>query len=450
MEIRFGTDGVRGEANVDLTPEAAFQLGRAGAHVLTKDCGHGPKIIIGTDTRLSGAMLEAAITAGLLSVGADVLCAGVLPTPGVAALTRKYGCDAGVVISASHNGFEDNGIKFFNGSGYKLKDGLEREIERLAAGNNAEVPVALGAGIGRRSFAVSAEADYTAEIKKAVSPVNFSGLSIALDCANGAAHKTAPAFFSGMGASVTVLANEPDGTNINENCGSTHIEKLADLVKGGGFDAGFAFDGDGDRLIAVDEKGGVVDGDQILSILGLEMKKEGRLKGNTIVATVMSNLGLLIMGRERGINIEQTGVGDRYVLERMLENGYNLGGEQSGHIIFLDYATTGDGLLTAALTAKVMAESGKRLTELNSVMERLPQVLINALVPHEAKETAAKDKQVASAVKAAELALNGEGRVLVRPSGTEAAVRVMIEGRDLRKITETARDIARLIENSAG
>ena len=446
MGRMFGTDGVRGLANAELSPEIAFNLGRAGAYVLTKELSHAPKILIGTDTRISADMLEAALTAGMCSVGAEVISAGIVPTPAVAYLVRKYRLDAGVVVSASHNPFQDNGIKFFSGRGYKLSDTLEDEIERVIA-EGCRIPFPQGAGIGARREAESALDDYVSFLHGIMGEQKLDGLKIVIDCANGATYQAAPLLFFELGAEVTVLHNDPNGMNINDKCGSTHMESLIASVKENGADMGFAFDGDGDRCLAVDEKGNAIDGDEIMSICGNDMKECGLLAHDTIVATVMSNLGFTRMGHERGIRIEQTKVGDRYVLEQMLEYGFNFGGEQSGHVIFLDHNTTGDGLLTAVQLAAVVKRRGESLSVLNRYMRKYPQVLVGAKVRNDRKAQLRESAVIRKEIAAAEAKFAGRGRVLIRPSGTEPLVRVMLEGEDMDEITAEANRIAKLLED---
>jgi phosphoglucosamine mutase len=445
----FGTDGVRGIANQELSAELAYELGRAGSHVLTAETNHTPRIIVGKDTRISGDMLEAALVAGICSVGAEAICLGVIPTPAVAYLTRLYGADAGVVISASHNPCEFNGIKYFNDKGYKLSDAIEERIESIMLDKSEKIPRPSGSFIGRKTVKDTALEDYVSFLKNTID-CSIKGIKIAVDCANGAAYRVAPTTFSELDADVYVINNNPDGININDCCGSTHIGGLQDFVVQSGADIGLAFDGDADRLLAVDEKGNIVDGDQIMGIIGVELKKQGRLAGNTIVATVMSNLGLDIMGSREGINIVRTKVGDRYVLEEMLEKGYRFGGEQSGHIISLEHNTTGDGMITALQLLKILEASGKRLSELASVMEVLPQVLRNAKVDNEKKYRYLEDQLIASMCRDLEAEFHGEGRVLIRPSGTEPLVRVMIEGKDPDYITARAEELVRAIEERLG
>lgn len=444
MARMFGTDGVRGVAGSELTIELATKLGQAGAYVLTKEKSHQPTIIVGCDTRISGGMLANALMAGICSVGANAVYVGVLPTPAVAYLTRKHKVDAGVVISASHNPMEFNGIKFFNGEGYKLSDALEDEIEDLINNDMKDVVLPVGSGVGRIDYRFDIREEYVKFIKKCV-PVDLKGMKIVVDCAEGASHYTSVKALTDLGADVVALHVSPDGTNINANCGSTHMEELRARVVYEKADVGLAFDGDADRMLAVDELGNLVDGDQLMAICANHMKQQGTLKKNTIVATVMSNLGMFLMAEREGIHMEKTKVGDRYVLENMRENGYNIGGEQSGHIIFLDENTTGDGLLSALHLLKVMVETGRKLSDLASIMEVLPQALVNAKVPNHKKEHFAEYAEIAEAIEEVEKKFAGEGRVLIRPSGTEPLVRVMIEGKDQKLIEEEAKKLAELI-----
>ena len=445
MARLFGTDGVRGVANTELTGDLAFRLGRAGAYVLTKEKKHAPRILVAMDTRISGDMLESALVAGICSVGAHAVVAGVIPTPAVAYLVRKYRLDAGVMISASHNPVEYNGIKFFDEQGYKLSDELEDEIEDILMSRPEILPSPTGIGLGTKGYAEEALDDYLAFLTKTTTE-KFGGIKVALDCANGAAYKAAPLAMLDLGASLCIIHNEPDGTNINDKCGSTHMEDLKALVVENGADIGFAFDGDADRCLAVDEKGELIDGDKILAICGLDMKQRGCLEKDTIVGTVMSNLGLTMMGREHGIDILQTAVGDRYVLERMLADGYNIGGEQSGHVIFLDYNSTGDGVLTAIQLLSVLKRSGKKASELASIMQVMPQVLVNARVNNAKKNNYMDDAEVRKGIEELEKEFSQDGRVLIRTSGTEPLVRVMIEGKDIEKMDKAARKLAALIE----
>ena len=446
MSRMFGTDGVRGIANEELTPLLAMQLGQAGAYVLTKEKAHKPTIMVGCDTRISGDMLANALMAGACSVGANCVYVGVIPTPAVAYLTQKYRVDAGVVISASHNPVEFNGIKFFDGNGYKLPDELEDEIESLINKNMPGIKFPIGPGVGKVKYRTDAREEYINHSIKAV-PVNLNGMKIVVDCAEGASYYTSVEALKELGGNVVAIHNNPDGTNINANCGSTHMEELQARVVYEKADVGLAFDGDADRLLAVDENGKIVDGDQIMAIVGSYMKNNGMLKKDTIVATIMSNLGFFLMGEKNGMKIEQTKVGDRYVLERMKEIGASLGGEQSGHIIFLDENTTGDGLLSALHLLQVMVETGKKLSELSEVMEVLPQALVNAKVANHKKEKYLEYPEVADAIRELEKRFAGEGRVLIRPSGTEPLVRVMIEGKDRQVIQQEAEKLANLIQD---
>ena len=443
MSRMFGTDGVRGIANTELTADLAYALGRAGAFVLTEGT-HKPKILVAKDTRISGDMLEAALVAGILSVGAEAVILGVVPTPAVAHLTRKYNADAGVMISASHNPVEYNGIKFFDGRGYKLSDELEDQIQAVIEGNFADVPSPVGGAVGRSYTEETALREYI-DYAMGTIKTDLKGLRVALDCANGAAYKAAVKAFRALGARVYVINDNPDGNNINENCGSTHMEELMDYVVRKNCDIGFAFDGDADRCLAVDEKGNMINGDFLLTICAKALKAAGKLNDDTLVVTVMSNLGLNIAAKREGINLVKTKVGDRYVLEEMLKENYILGGEQSGHIIFLDHNTTGDGLVTALQIAAILKESGKTFSELAGVMKELPQVLVNAKVPNEKKNIYLEDAEIIEAIKAVEAKLNGVGRVLIRPSGTEPLVRVMLEGENQEEINEMANSLVDLI-----
>lgn len=441
----FGTDGVRGVANEDLTPELALQIGRAAATVLLKESSSlKPTVLIGKDTRASGDMLEAALTAGLCSVGCNVLSAGIVPTPAVAYLVEKYGCEAGIMISASHNPCEYNGIKIFKGDGYKLDDDVENEIEAIILDGAEEIPAVKGGAVGNRLFCKNAVKDYVNHIV-AASDVRFDGLSIAVDCANGSASVCAKEIFTSLGAECVTLADTPDGENINDGCGSTHPERLMDFVKNNSFDLGLAFDGDADRMLAVDENGELIDGDKVIAICAKRMKDEGGLSKNTAVVTVMSNMGFFKFCEANGIDCVKTAVGDRYVLEKMRKGGYNIGGEQSGHVIFLDYAKTGDGELSGVKLIETVVKSGKKLSELAEIMTEYPQVLINVQVTPQGKLKYNNDEYIISAVQQAEMELLGEGRVLVRVSGTEPLVRVMLEGRDLDQITDLGNKIADVV-----
>ncbi|MCI9189726.1 MAG: phosphoglucosamine mutase [Lachnospiraceae bacterium] len=446
MARLFGTDGVRGIANEELTPVLAMQLGQAGAYVLTKEKAHKPTIMVGCDTRISGDMLANALMAGACSVGANCVYVGVLPTPAVAYLTQKYKVDAGVVISASHNPVEFNGIKFFDGNGYKLPDALEDEIESLIRSHMPDIKFPTGTAVGKVKYRTDAREEYVNHVLQSV-PVELDGIRIVVDCAEGAAYYTSVEALKELGASVVAIHNNPDGTNINSNCGSTHMAELQARVVYEKADLGLAFDGDADRLLAVDEHGEIVDGDQIMAIVGSYMRDKGKLKKDTIVATIMSNLGFFLMGKERGLTIEQTKVGDRYVLERMKEIGASLGGEQSGHIIFLDENTTGDGLLSALHLLQVIVDTGRSLSELAGIMEVLPQALVNASVANHKKERYMEYPEIAEAIRELEEKFAGEGRVLIRPSGTEPLVRVMIEGKDSQVIRQEAEKLANLIQD---
>ena len=442
----FGTDGIRGVVNKELTCELVFKIGQAGAYILTKEYNKSPEIVVGKDTRISCDMLESSLIAGLCSAGADVIRLGVLPTPAVAYLTRLYKADAGVMISASHNPMEYNGIKFFDAEGFKLKDKLEEKIENIVLNNNDSFNVADVADIGKVRELNGAYQDYLNFAKNTID-CDLSGLKIAIDCANGATYKLAGKIFSDLGAQVIALNNFPNGININKNCGSTNIDKLQKFVENNDFDVGIAFDGDGDRVLATDENGNLIDGDRILAICASYMKKIGKLKNNSIVATIMSNLGLKKAMEESEIELKQTSVGDRYVLEQMLKTGENLGGEQSGHIIFLDYNTTGDGIVSALQLLAIMKKTGKKLSELAKVMKVFPQVMAGAKVSENKKKLLSTDGEIN--LKIAEVAkkYKDTGRVLVRPSGTEPVVRVMIEGEDISVIKKDAEILAKLIEN---
>ncbi len=439
----FGTDGVRGLANIELSPELAYKLGRAGAYVLAKD-NKKPTILVGMDTRISGDMLEASLISGMCSVGANVISLGIIPTPAVAYLIREYKADAGVMISASHNPFADNGIKFFNKDGFKLSDELEEEIEKLID-YPEKIGYVQGEDIGKKELKEEALEDYVSFLKSTVD-TKFEDMNITIDCANGATYKVAPMLFCELKANANIIFREPNGININKECGSTHMKTLCEKVLENKSDIGIAFDGDGDRCLVVDENGEIVDGDEIMAICGTYLKENNMLKQDTIVATVMSNLGLFILGEEKGINIGKTKVGDRYVLEEMLEKGYNFGGEQSGHIIYLDYNTTGDGMLTAIKLLEVMKKTGKKLSELKKVIKILPQVLINAKVDNKKKYDYLENVKIKKEIEELEKMFEGKGRVLIRPSGTEPLVRVMIEGDNKEVLEKEAKKLANLIE----
>ena len=442
----FGTDGVRGIANKDLTNELAMKIGSAAAAVLLKEAkSEKPTVLIGKDTRASGDMLEAALTAGLCSVGCNVLSIGIVPTPAVAYLVGLYQCEAGIMISASHNPCEYNGIKIFQKTGYKLDDSIEDEIESIILDNSEEIETKIGGEVGNRLFCKTAVNDYIDHVVS-VTDARFDGLKITLDCANGSASVCAKEIFTRLGAKCIMLSDTPDGTNINLNCGSTHPEELMSFVKDAGLDLGLAFDGDADRMLAVDENGELVDGDKVIAICAKKMKQDGTLKKNTAVVTVMSNMGFFKFCEENGINCAKTAVGDRYVLEKMLRDGYNIGGEQSGHVIFLDYATTGDGELSGVKLVETVVNSKKKLSELASVMTVYPQVLINVKVSPEGKQKYNNDEYIIAATQKAEMELMGDGRVLVRVSGTEPLVRVMLEGKDINHIKRLGEEIAEVVK----
>lgn len=440
----FGTDGVRGVANSELTCELALQIGRAAATVLTGVKKSHPKILVGKDTRLSSDMLECALSAGLCSVGANVVQLGVIPTPAVAYLVEKYEADAGVMISASHNPCEFNGIKIFSGDGYKLPDALEDQIEAIVLDHRGVVPCPTGGSVGSVSVACDADRDYIEHLKSTIDS-DLSGLKIAVDCANGSASRTAERLFTELGADCTFLFSKPDGVNINDKCGSTNMSKLRTFVMENGYDVGIAFDGDADRCLVVDECGNIIDGDFIMAICAADMKSRKQLAKNTAVGTIMSNLGFLHFCKANGIHFEATKVGDRYVLEQMLLEGYNFGGEQSGHVIFLDYATTGDGQLTAIQLLSILKRREAKLSSLDTVMQRFPQVMVNVTVSAEGKLRYYTDADIKRAVKHAEETLGENGRIIVRPSGTEPLIRVMTEGENYPLIDSIAHEIADLI-----
>ena len=442
----FGTDGVRGVANKDLTNDLAMKIGAAAAAVLLREAKSAkPTVLIGKDTRASGDMLEAALTAGLCSVGCNVLSVGIVPTPAVAYLVGKYECEAGIMISASHNPCEYNGIKIFQKTGYKLDDSIEEEIEAIILDDAEKIEYKYGGDVGNRLYSKNAVKDYIEHVIS-TTDVRFDGMTVALDCANGSASVCAKEIFTALGAKCIMLSDTPDGVNINLNCGSTHPEELMKFVKSAQLDLGLAFDGDADRMLAVDENGELVDGDKVIAICAKRMKEEGRLNSDTAVVTVMSNMGFFKFCDENEIKCARTAVGDRYVLERMLKDGFNIGGEQSGHVIFLDYATTGDGELSGVQLIETVVKSGKKLSELASVMTVYPQVLINVKVSPEGKAKYNNDEYIIAATQKAEMELMGDGRVLVRVSGTEPLVRVMLEGKDIDHITRLGNDIASVVK----
>ncbi len=442
MSRLFGTDGVRGVANVELTPELSFKLGLYGGAVLSN--GAKGKVIVGRDTRQSGDMLQAALSSGLMATGLDVVDLGVVPTPAVAYLVRKHGYLAGVVISASHNPFEYNGIKFFDKDGLKLKDEIEDEIESLI-NTNVSVDIHEGDSVGILEDGTELVGEYI-EYLKSLLELDLTGIKIALDCGNGALSKLAPKVMEDLGAEVFAINTEPDGRNINRNCGSTNPELISNLVKETGSFLGFSFDGDADRIIATDEQGRYIDGDHMLAIFARALKGKSQLNNNTVVGTVMTNIGLDIYLESIGVDIVKTAVGDRYVLEEMLANDYVVGGEQSGHIIFLKHNTTGDGLATGLHLLELILESGMKPSELNDLMTNYPQVLINANVDNAKKYKYLENKTVKEAIEKIETEFGKSGRVVIRPSGTEPLVRVMIEGKEQDEITKVAKELAELIE----
>ena len=450
MRKYFGTDGIRRIANTELSPELVYKVAKAGAYVLSKHTDKTPTILIGRDTRLSGTLIESAMVAGFLSYGANVKLLGVMPTPAVAYLTRKLQADASVVISASHNTFEFNGIKYFSNKGMKIPDELEEEIEETMESGKLEELTAVKDKIGVSEVRSDLLDEYIYFFRKNfddnIEKYNKPDFRVAIDTANGATYKSAELIFNLLGINHEIINNNPNGININENCGSTHLESLKQYVIKNKMSLGIAYDGDGDRCLAVDENGEEIDGDKILAILSKYLKEKGKLSKDTIVATVMSNLGLNKYAEKNGLNLIQTKVGDRYVLEEMLKSGYNLGGEQSGHVILLDYNPTGDGILTSLMLIQAILESGKKASELGNIVQKYPQVLINAKVDSNKKYDYEKNSEIKTAIEKLEKEFSGNGRVLIRPSGTEPLVRVMIEGKDIKIIEEKAKNLAKLIE----
>ncbi len=440
----FGTDGARGVANSELTAELAMNIGRAAAMVLISDEVEHPTILIGRDTRLSGDMLEGALIAGLCSVGANVELLGVVPTPAVAYLVKKYNADAGIMISASHNPFEFNGIKIFSSEGCKLPDDLENRIEEIVLDHIVPYSLASDKNLGKVTRMDSACDDYINYIVECIN-CDLEGMEIAIDCSNGSSSRTAEKLFTKLGAKVHMLYDKPDGININKDCGSTHIGKLQSYVRDNKLCCGLAFDGDADRCLAVDENGNLVDGDYLIAICAKDMKDRGVLKKNAVVGTIMTNMGFNKFCEENGMKFVSTKVGDRYVLEAMLQDGYNIGGEQSGHIILLDYETTGDGQLSGATVLSIMNRTGDKLSSLAKVMERMPQVLINVKVSAEGKLAFYNDKEIKSEIKRVTDILGDRGRILVRVSGTEPLVRVMLEGENLEEIQSLAEEAAQVV-----
>lgn len=450
MRKYFGTDGIRRIANTELTPELVYKVAKAGAYVLSKHTDHTPTILIGRDTRISGTLIESAMVAGFLSYGANVKLLGVLPTPGVAYLTRKLNADASVVISASHNTFEFNGIKYFSNKGMKIPDTLEEEIEEIMESGKLDELAAKNEKIGVSEYALDLMDEYVYFFRKnfddIIDKYNHDNFVVALDTANGATSVVAEKVFKALGINYRIINNHPDGININDNCGSTHLEGLKKYVVENKMSLGVAYDGDGDRCLAVDENGNEIDGDKLLAIISNSLRRKGKLQKDTIVATVMSNLGLNKFARDNGLELLQTKVGDRYVLEEMLKDGYNLGGEQSGHVILLDYNPTGDGILTSLMLITAILEENKKASELASMIKLYPQILVNAKVNSNKKYDYEKDEEIKTAIDKLEREFAGNGRVLIRPSGTEPLVRVMIEGENQEYITKKAEEIANLIE----
>lgn len=450
MRKYFGTDGIRRIANTELTPELVYKVAKAGAYVLSKHTDHTPTILIGRDTRISGTLIESAMVAGFLSYGANVKLLGVMPTPAVAYLTRKLNADASVVISASHNTYEFNGIKYFSNKGMKIPDTLEEEIEEVMESGKLDELTAVGNKIGVSEYCLDLMDEYVYFFRKNFDEVIEKNISddfiIGLDTANGATSAVAEKVFKSLGVSYKIINNQPDGININDNCGSTHLEGLKKFVIDNGLSLGVAYDGDGDRCLAIDEKGDEIDGDKLLAIISSNLREKGQLNKDTIVATVMSNLGLNKYARDNGLELLQTKVGDRYVLEEMLKEGFNLGGEQSGHVILLDYNPTGDGILTSLMLIKAMLESKKKASELGDMVKLYPQVLVNAKVSSDKKYDYEKDATIKEAIEKLEKEFAGNGRVLIRPSGTEPLVRVMIEGENQDYITKKAHEISDLLE----
>ena len=445
----FGTDGIRGVANIyPMTPEMVLNVGKATAHVFKEKCGKKkPEFVIGKDTRLSGYMMENALAAGIVSVGADVLLVGPMPTPAIAHLTKSLNADAGIVLSASHNPAEDNGIKIFSGDGYKLPDDVEDEIEKYVLSEKIRTEHVKGGLIGKAHRVDNAKGRYIEFVKASVKSMSLKGLKIVLDCANGAAYNTAPHILSELGAEVIVLNDRPDGLNINLDCGALHPEKMIEVVIKEKADIGIALDGDADRVIVCDEKGRCVDGDHIIAICAIDMKEKGALRKNSVVVTIMANKGFDIAMEKARIKVVKTKVGDRYVVDEMRKKGYVLGGEQSGHIIFSDYTTTGDGMVSALQLLRVMKERGAKLSKLAECMKSLPQVLVNV----EVKEKKDINKlKVNEKIKSAESKLGEKGRVLVRYSGTENLCRIMIEGENKREIHKVANDIAKAMKKEIG
>ena len=450
MKKYFGTDGIRRIANSELTPELVYKVAKAGAYVLSKHTNKTPTIFIGRDTRISGTLIESAMTAGFLSYGANVKLLGVIPTPGVAYLTKRYKADASVVISASHNTYEFNGIKFFSNKGMKIPDEIEEEIEEVMDSGKINSLMAINDKIGVAENREDLLEEYVYFFRKnfeeELENIDKTNFTVAIDTANGATYEIAEKVFKKLGINYYIINNKPDGININHNCGSTHLETLKSFVIDNKCNLGIAYDGDGDRCLAIDEKGNTIDGDLILAVISNYLKEKNKLKDNTLVATVMSNLGLRKYANENNINLLTTQVGDRYVLEEMLKNGYNLGGEQSGHIIMLDYNPTGDGILTSLMLIKIILEKQLPISKLCDIIQIYPQVLVNAKVSNSKKFDYEKDAEIKQEIENLEKEFSGNGRVLIRPSGTEPLVRVMIEGENQGYIKTKAEALAKLIE----
>ncbi|MGN1298662.1 MAG: phosphoglucosamine mutase [Candidatus Scatovivens sp.] len=451
MRRYFGTDGIRRIANTELTPDLVFRVAKAGAYVLSKHNHHAPTILIGRDTRLSGTLIESAMISGFLSYGANVKMLGVIPTPAVAYLTKKLKADAGVVISASHNTFEFNGVKYFSNKGMKIPDELEEEIEEIMDSDKLSTLTAVKDKIGTYEIKEDYIYDYidlfVGIFKLDLEKLDTENFCVGIDTANGATYKVAEKVFKKLGINYKIINNSPNGININDNCGSTHLEAIQKLVKKEKLNLGIAYDGDGDRCLAIDENGNIIDGDIIMAIISKYLKDNNKLNKNSLVCTVMSNLGMKKYCKENEIDLKQTKVGDRYVLEEMIKNGYNLGGEQSGHIIMLDYNPTGDGILTSLMLIKILLESKKKASELSNIIKIYPQVLINAIVNSDKKNDYENDKEIKNEIEKLEKEFAENGRILIRPSGTEPKIRVMIEGENLEYITKKAENLANLIEN---
>ena len=450
MRKYFGTDGIRRIANTELTPNLVFKVAKAGAYVLSKHTDHAPTILIGRDTRISGTLIESAMVAGFLSYGAKVKLLGVIPTPAVAYLTRKLNADASVVISASHNTYEFNGIKYFSNKGTKISDELEEEIEEIMDSEKLEDLTAVGEKIGVSEYALDLIDEYVYFFRKNFDDVfekyQNDDFAVGIDTANGATYAVAEKVFKALNINYKIINNSPDGININQNCGSTHLDGLKKFVVENKLNLGIAYDGDGDRCLAVDENGEEIDGDKLMAIISQNLRKHGQLNKDTLVGTVMSNLGLNKYCRDNGLEFLQTKVGDRYVLEEMQKDGFNLGGEQSGHIILLDYNPTGDGILTSLMLIKSIFEENKKASELGKLVKKYPQILVNAKVNSDKKFDYEKDEEIKTSIEKLEKEFAGNGRVLIRPSGTEPLVRVMIEGEDQEYISKKATELAKLIE----